>query len=250
MGEKLGSLYSLLADPVYKPKQIYGMDSLRYSINISTENRLNSKASTRASSHKRNISLRDRIDLSAREYENSVVGYVNKSNPKEKKSIISLATKKPNKRKLKFSRPHSEIPDYSSIESRVHSFRENENYATPIPGDVPLRERVKNELLMKNYHHVIRAMRKVQRENEEFEIKESRINNDVFDRLSFNLRNPNKIMSPPRIRFYRESEDNPGVIFKQNVANHMSLAINVAKWHKKRMRKSPEPLSRLPILNQ
>ncbi|CAG9310839.1 unnamed protein product [Blepharisma stoltei] len=241
MGEHLGSLNAFLAVPVYDSQVSYGFKPLKSTRNTPSDLKINSKLSTRASSRRRNNSLRDQIDLSSRDYEDFPNGYSYRTYPKDIQSIINSNSCQKFPKKPKYKRPHSEIPDYSYIESRVQSFRNTEEYEVPLPMDIPLRDRVKNELLMRNYHHIIRAMRKTQKEDEENKIKESIVNNSVFDRLSHNYRHPTNIISPPRIRFKKDSDEITGVLYKKRVALCKNLAISVDKWKKKRFLITPEP---------
>lgn len=222
MSEKLGSLRSYLGTPSCGLSILCQTNKDFFSPRTTFYQRHSlSKDSTRPYTQKRN-SMLGRIDLSSREYDDCADGFRYQNQLKDIESIFT--TSRPTNSAKPTHKRNSISEDYSMIDSKVNSFRDPKEFTIPIPKAIQLREKVRNELQMGNYHHLIRSMRKALREDELKVSSGSAINTSAFERLAYNFKHAKNNIQPPKIKFQKQED---GVIQKREVAKNMNLSIAV-----------------------
>ncbi|CAG9316909.1 unnamed protein product [Blepharisma stoltei] len=230
MSEQLGSLETYFGTPIFELSQFLQTNKNVFTPRSTFCNDYSfSKETTRPSTQKRN-SMLGRIDLSSREYDSSPRGSIYQNSIKDIEPFLKAST-----RAYTTSRPRhrrsSNSEDYAHIKSKINSLKNPYEIRAVSPTQIQLKDKVRNELQMGNYHHLIRSMRKALREDEQKINQRAHVNISAFERLAKNFGSKKVNVLPPKVK-YQKDED--GVIRNQEEARYMTINIAMIKWLKKR----------------
>ncbi|OMJ86497.1 hypothetical protein SteCoe_11991 [Stentor coeruleus] len=148
--------------------------------------------------------------------------------PIEMKSKIRKNSLTDNKSSIT-TRPQSCIPDYSRVKSRISSIRERDEKNDSKP-KVSLRDKVRNEILLKKDQIILRTMNKTLRSDEKA-ISVSKPESDAgFIRLAERMKNIK--YEPKDFPQQKKPQNSSNVVQKSHYAKKKVAMISQAKWLK------------------